>query len=296
MRTAWQRCITSGLQQWAAASRLTAASLCSPVLPTALCCPPPRPPCSPPTCCRVVLPCWPHSTKEAVAPSMPSARARQSQPRRARANIISFLLAMAAWCIAVPAGAGKAIGWGGSRVAQGATGAGPACWEADHVMQAAPKLASKCQPRHYPRHSQTTAQTTSANSCSPPTESLQLTSVPSSTSFRAIDLSPQPAAATHNAMQGKEGGVWMPWQQSCQGSASSGGFSSSESSTLQMQTGAAASLAAPLSDTGQHNRCAPRWSAVRPSLSTRCRSAPRSTSRSTTCTGGLHVPVSHGLN
>jgi hypothetical protein len=37
---------------------------------------------------------------------MPSARARQSQPRRASANIMSFLLAMAAWCIAVPAGPG----------------------------------------------------------------------------------------------------------------------------------------------------------------------------------------------
>jgi hypothetical protein len=35
---------------------------------------------------------------------MPSARARQSQPSRAKANIMSFLLAMAAWCMAVPAG------------------------------------------------------------------------------------------------------------------------------------------------------------------------------------------------
>ncbi len=55
------------------------------------------------TCWRVVLPCWPQSTKAAVAPSMPSAFARQSQPSRASRNIISFLFAMAAWCIGVPA-------------------------------------------------------------------------------------------------------------------------------------------------------------------------------------------------
>ena len=55
------------------------------------------------TCWRVVRVCWPHSTKAAVAPSMPSARALQSHPSRARVNIISFLLAIAAWCMGVPA-------------------------------------------------------------------------------------------------------------------------------------------------------------------------------------------------
>ena len=55
------------------------------------------------TCWRVVRVCWPHSTKAAVAPSIPSARARQSHPKRARVNIISFLFAMAAWCMGVPA-------------------------------------------------------------------------------------------------------------------------------------------------------------------------------------------------
>ena len=94
---------------------------------------------------RELRPCWPSRTYAAVAPLIPSACAHQWHPSWARANMVSFLPDMAAWCMAVPAReraagtSGAAHNFGAPKGAPDVTAAEPWCM-AGHC-QRSPSLA-----------------------------------------------------------------------------------------------------------------------------------------------------------
>ena len=146
----------------------------------------------------MVLPCCPQSTNAAVAPSMPSARERQSQPSRASSNIISFLFAMAAWCMGVPAGQAfdeLVLLQAAERSAH----------VARHCIVRAEPL-SRSKKRDIRQLAGTRRDSSSvtlvrrelifgmAGRDPPPTLSRQFTSVPKSTSCSTMAASPHPAA------------------------------------------------------------------------------------------------------